>query len=181
MSFFAKFNRPGATPITPEKFVVRTVREPKHAGSSTSSSSKVRSRPLTKSSSAASLKRKHSSDLLKPPRSEVSSSRSPLSQRVESSDDDEEEEDSAGAEAVREESEESERASKRVKVKGEEAAPLAPFRRNMVNPRSFRKAASMERNDDGNFVHADMIANVKMKSAGKSLSRGMVAFPVVLY
>ena len=180
MSFFAKFNRPGATPITPEKFVVRTVREPKHAGSSTSSSSKVRSRPLTKSSSAASLKRKHSSDLLKPPRSEVSSSRSPLSQRVESSDDDEEE-DSAGAEAVREESEESERASKRVKVKGEEAAPLAPFRRNMVNPRSFRKAASMERNDDGNFVHADMIANVKMKSAGKSLSRGMVAFPVVLY
>jgi len=138
-------------------------------------------RPRSRASSAISLKRKHvdgeksvkrassSSDLLKPPSPEstasprgrraVSSSRSPLSQRLESSDEEEEEESS---------DEERGRAVKRTKA---EEDSVVGNGRKLVNPASFRKASPTRKPEEGHFVHAEMIANMGMKEGGKGPSR----------
>jgi hypothetical protein len=203
MSFFARFNRPGATPISREKVVVKTVRspaEPKSGGSAPTKkparrSDEVKEKPrittnstssptLNKASSSASLKRKHgsppkpavvkrsvsSSDLLKPPTPRdsvsparghraISSSRSPLSQRLESSDE----------ESSDDEQHQGQKASKRVKAESDNATDGATEEsRRLVHPSSFRKAEDL-----CDFVHAEKIANLKMKQSGKGISRGM--------
>lgn len=140
------------------------------------------SRPRSRASSAISQKRKYadgeksvkrassSSDLLKPPSPEstasprgrraVSSSRSPLSQRLESSDEDEEGESS--------DEERGRRAVKRTKA---EEGSVVGNGRKLVNPASFRKASPTRKPEEGHFVHAEMIANMRMKEGGKGPSR----------
>lgn len=205
MSFFAKFNRPGTTPITPQKYTVKTVKiasEPKPKPKTTlpnkptltaQEDTKVKrdgqatllssSHLNPKNLSSSSRKRKHvetnvaivkrapSSDLLKPPSPEslpssrsrniISSSRSPLSVRLESSD-----EDSSCSEDARE------RASKRYKSVSPAAATAANQGRKFVNPLSFRRSSSSAA-EDGYFIHAEQIANVDVKSGGKNPTRGM--------
>lgn len=140
------------------------------------------SRPRSRASSAISQKRKYadgeksvkrassSSDLLKPPSPEstasprgrraASSSRSPLSQRLESSDEDEEGESS--------DEERGRRAVKRTKA---EEGSMVGNGRKLVNPASFRKASPTRKPEEGHFVHAEMIANMGMKEGGKGPSR----------
>lgn len=205
MSFFAKFNRPGTTPITPQKYTVKTVKvssESKSksnttptnkAASATQGAGKAKRgggggqiTPLSSSSqgnaknSPPSRKRKHvdaivkeasSSDLLKPPSPEslsssrhrhtISSSRSPLSVRLESSDEDSSTDQDSG-----------ERASKRYKS----VSPVSPHdkqARKLVNPLSFRRSSTSSATEDGYFIHAEQIANVGVKSGGKNPTRGM--------
>lgn len=201
MSFFAKFNKPGTTPITPQKYTVKTVKvaseprpkpKPPHTrkpasaaqedgkakrdgGQATPLNSSLHSNAKTLPSSS-SRKRKHleatvaigngSSNLLKPPSPEssasrnrrtISSSRSPLSVRLESSD---------------EHSSSDERASKRYKSQSP-TAPIHTQGRKLVNPLSFRNNSTSTASEDGYFVHAEQIANVSHKSGGKSTTRGM--------
>lgn len=201
MSFFAKFNRPGTTPITPQKYTVKTVKvtsESKSKSNTTSTKKEtsatqgdgktkrgggqatlLSSSGNTKNSPSPTRKRKHidamvkgsSSDLLKPPSPEslsssrhrhtISSSRSPLSVRLESSDEDSSTDQDDG-----------ERASKRYKS----VSPVAPQDsrgRKLVNPLSFRRSSTSSATEDGYFIHAEQIANVGVKSGGKNPSRGM--------
>lgn len=206
MSFFAKFNRPGTTPITPQKYTVKTVKvssesksksnttPTKKAASATQGAGKAKRgggggqiTPLSssshgnaKNSPPSSRKRKHvdaivkeasSSDLLKPPSPEslsssrhrhtISSSRSPLSVRLESSDEDSSTDQAGG-----------ERASKRYKS----VSPISPQDkqgRKLVNPLSFRRSSTSSATEDGYFIHAEQIANVGVKSGGKNPTRGM--------
>ncbi|KAL7276306.1 Nucleosomal histone H3-Lys79 methylase [Rhizina undulata] len=216
-SFFAKFNKPGTTPITQQKYVVKTVSVPTPSNSSSSAPARrpnpaistphssrkqqgesSRSAPSSKSklsttvtaSSAsagkASLKRKYdatdsskstptpavskrkSSDLLKPPspesqapssrgRTNLSSSRSPRSIRLESSD-----ESSAS-------DDEDERASKRTRPSLSPGAVI-DGKRKLVNPLSFRKSdySSATVSEEGFFIHAEKIANAKIEGYGTS-------------
>lgn len=198
MSFFAKFNRPGTTPITPQKYTVKTVKlssesksksnttPTKKATSVTQGSGKAKRgggqiTPLSSSSHgnapSPTRKRKHvdaivkgasSSDLLNPQslsssrhRHTISSSRSPLSVRLESSDDDSSTDQDGG-----------ERASKRYKS----VSPISPQdkqSRKLVNPLSFRRSSTSSATEDGYFIHAEQIANVGVKSGGKNPTRGM--------
>ena len=198
MSFFSQFSLPGVKPIAQEKYVVKTVRAPKPPSGRPRPTGNVKkksredgktgratlevpdSRPRSRASSTISLKRKHvdgeksvgrassSSDLLKPPSPEstassrgrraFSSSRSPLSQRLESSDEDEE-----GSS-----DEERGRAVKRTKA---EENSVVGNGRKLVNPASFRKASPTRKPEEGHFVHAEMVANMRMKEGGKGPSR----------
>lgn len=201
MSFFAKFNRPGTTPITPQKYTVKTVKVAselksksntpiKKPTSATQGDGKAKrgggqvtplssSHANAKNSPSSSRKRKHvdaivkgvSSDLLKPPSPEslsssrnrhtISSSRSPLSVRLESSDEDSSTDQDGG-----------ERASKRYKS----VSPVTPQDdqgRKLVNPLSFRRSSTSSATGDGYFIHAEQIANVGVKSGGKNPTRGM--------
>lgn len=205
MSFFAKFNRPGTTPITPQKYTVKTVKVTsesksksnttliKKEASATQGDGKAKRgsqvTPLTssshgnaKNSPSPSRKRKHvdamvkgssssSSDLLKPPSPEslsssrhrhtISSSRSPLSVRLESSDDD-----------SSTDQDDRERASKRYKSVSPVASQDSRGRK-LVNPLSFRRSSTSSATEDGYFIHAEQIANAGVKSGGKNPTRGM--------
>lgn len=199
MSFFAKFNKTGTTPITPQKFTVRTIKvasEPKSKpigplpnkavtaarGVGESKRDNGRTTPLHDSSSkrlaSSSRKRKHfeqskgtssSLDLLKPPspqsllssrnRYRHSSSRSPLSLRLESSDESSSDGDNTD-----------ERASKRYKSVSP-AALSQSHDRDLVNPQSFRSMSTSTSSESSCFVHADQIANVSNKAWVKNSTR----------
>lgn len=201
MSFFAKFNRPGTTPITPQKYTVKTVKLSSESKPKSNTTPTKKATPVTqgsgkakrgggqitplsssshgnaKNSPSSTRKRKHvdaivkgasSSDLLKPQslsssrhRHTISSSRSPLSVRLESSDDDSSTDQDGG-----------ERASKRYKS----VSPVSPQdkqSRKLVNPLSFRRSSTSSATEDGYFIHAEQIANVGVKSGGKNPTRGM--------
>ncbi|RPB15993.1 DOT1-domain-containing protein [Morchella conica CCBAS932] len=200
MSFFAKFNKTGTTPITPQKFTVKTIKvasEPKSKptellpnrsvsavrGDGESKRDNGRATPLHHPSSkrltSSSRKRKHfeqskgpsssAPDLLRPPspgslassrnRYRHSSSRSPLSLRLESSDESSSDGDNTD-----------ERATKRYKSVSP-AAPTQSRNRNLVNPLSFRSISTSTNLENSSFVHADQIASIGNKTWGKNSTR----------
>ncbi|KAI5806993.1 histone H3 methyltransferase [Geopyxis carbonaria] len=157
MSFFAKYTPAGSTPLAREKPVIKTAPAARRTVTppTPDAASRAGIRP---SKSTPNLKRARSCGLKPPPPASVSRSRSPRVRLESSSDDDDEGEDD-DSDGCR---------SKRSKL-GSASPMVLDTRRRMVHPVSFhtRNRKTGEPVPPCVFVHAEEIANTKLKNWGK--------------